>query len=42
MSLVATAPVDAFADEYTVSMKGKAFLPAAHRIQPDDTIRFAS
>lgn len=42
MSLVAAAPVGAFADEYTVSMKGKAFSPAALRIQPGDTIRFVN
>ncbi len=41
-SLVATAPIDAVAEEHTVSMKGKAFSPTALRIQPGDTIRFVN
>ena len=41
-SLVATISIDATADEYTVSMKGKAFSPTALRIQPGDTIRFVN
>ncbi len=39
---VAKAPVDAVADEYTVSMKGKTFSPTALRIRPGDTIRFVN
>ena len=41
-SLVATVPIEAIADEYTVSIKGKAFSPTALRIQPGDTIRFVN
>ena len=39
---VATVPIDAIADEYTVSMKGKAFSPTELRIRPGDTIRFVN
>ncbi len=39
---VATAPSDAAADEYTVSMKGQTFSPRALRIRPGDTIRFVN
>ena len=42
VSLVAKAPIDAHADEYTVSMKGRTFSPSALRIQPGDTIRFVN
>ena len=41
-SLVATAPIDAVAEEHTVSMTGKAFSPTALRIQAGDTIRFVN
>ncbi len=39
---VAASPVDAVADEYTVSMKGRSFSPASLRIRPGDTIRFVN
>ena len=39
---VATAPVSAQADEYTVLMKGQSFSSTILRIQPGDTIRFVN
>ncbi len=39
---IAAAPVGAAAEEYTVSIKGKTFSPAALRIRAGDTIRFVN
>ena len=39
---VATSPVGAAADEYTVLMKGQSFSPTTLRIEPGDTVRFVN
>ncbi len=39
---VATVPVDATAEEHTVTMKGRSFSPTALRIRPGDTVRFVN
>lgn len=40
--IVVSAPLDAAADEHTVSMAGRTFSPTVLRIQAGDTIRFVN
>ena len=42
VGLAATVANGAFAEEYTVSIKGKSFSPKVLRIKPGDTIRFVN